>query len=155
MKLNIHGFKSQFVLFTIVLLISVQSAEAYIGPGAGFAFLSSFLIGVVTLALAILSLLSWPLRYVIRRWSRKQSASRQQVKRIIILGFDGMDPGLARQFMAAGKLPHFDKLKQQGTFAPLATSYPAISPSAWSSFMTGVDPSYHNIFDFINILFQG
>jgi hypothetical protein len=34
-------------------------------------------------------------------------------------------------------------------FTSLATSYPSISPVAWSSFMTGVDPSHHNIFDFI------
>ena len=51
--------------------------------------------------------------------------------------------------MKEGLLPNFKKLKEQGTFAPLSTSYPSISPVAWSSFMTGVDPSYHNIFDFL------
>jgi len=67
----------------------------------------------------------------------------------VIVGLDGMDPQLAEKYMSEGKLPNFSGLKGHGGFAPLATSYPAISPVAWSSFMTGVDASHHNIFDFI------
>lgn len=126
----------------------LETAHAYIGPGAGFAFLSSFLILFVTFALAIFYLLSWPLRHIIRALFRKNRA-KSDIKKVIIIGLDGMDPNLAEEFMNKGEMPNFQKLKDEGTFNRLATSYPSISPVAWSSFMTGVDPSHHNIFDFI------
>ena len=141
------------VLFFAVIVTVFSSlaspAFAYIGPGAGFAFLSSFLVLIVTFALALFYLVSWPLRYIVRALLRKGAPKGASVKRVIIIGLDGMDPGLARKFMAEGKLPNFTKLAGSGTFTSLGTTYPSISPVAWSSFMTGVDPSHHNIFDFI------
>ena len=47
-------------------------------------------------------------------------------------------------------MPHFVKLAEQGGFKKLGTTYPAISPVAWSSFATGVHPSRHAIFDFLD-----
>lgn len=35
------------------------------------------------------------------------------------MGFDGMDPTLARQFMDAGKLPNLKRLAASGSFAKL------------------------------------
>ncbi|MBI4488589.1 MAG: alkaline phosphatase family protein [Deltaproteobacteria bacterium] len=125
------------------------SAEAYIGPGAGFAFLSSFFVLAVSFLLAIFSLLFWPFRWLARKLLRRRSKPQRQIDRVVILGLDGLDPRLTEQFMAGGKLPHFQRLKEMGSFSPLATSYPSISPAAWSSFMTGVDCSHHNIFDFL------
>ena len=40
-------------------------------------------------------------------------------------------------------------LAKQGCFKPLATTTPPISPVAWSSFQTGVNPGKHNVFDFL------
>lgn len=130
-------------------LLFSSPAQAYIGPGAGFAFLSSFFILALSFLLALFSFLFWPFRLLARTLLRRGKKPRGQVDRVIILGLDGLDPGLTERFMREGKLPHFQKLKEMGVFAPLATSYPAISPAAWSSFMTGVDCSYHNIFDFL------
>lgn len=70
--------------------------------------------------------------------------------RTVILGFDGMDPKLAQQWMDSNELPNFKKLAQNGHFQPLATSNPAQSPVAWSSFATGLNPGEHGIFDFIH-----
>ncbi|MCF6239208.1 MAG: alkaline phosphatase family protein, partial [Candidatus Marinimicrobia bacterium] len=69
--------------------------------------------------------------------------------RLIIVGFDGMDPNLTQQWMDAGVLPNFTKLAAQGTFHPLATSNPPQSPVAWSSFATGMPPGEHGIYDFL------
>lgn len=69
--------------------------------------------------------------------------------RLIILGFDGMDPELARRWMDEGLLPHFSRLADEGHFQPLATSNPPQSPVAWSSFATGESPGHHGIFDFL------
>ena len=70
-------------------------------------------------------------------------------QRVIVLGFDGMDPQLATQWMDQGKLPHFARLRREGTFRPLQTSNPAQSPVAWSSFATGLHPGQHGIYDFL------
>jgi predicted AlkP superfamily phosphohydrolase/phosphomutase len=140
------------LILTILILISLgDSAQAYIGPGAGFAFLSSFIILFLAFALALFYLLSWPLRFLLRALSGKRKGSRKNAmaERVVVIGLDGMDPGLAVKFMRQGRLPNFRKLRQEGTFSPLGTIWPPISPAAWSSFATGVDPSYHNIFDFL------
>jgi predicted AlkP superfamily phosphohydrolase/phosphomutase len=69
--------------------------------------------------------------------------------RTIILGFDGMDPQLASQWMDQGILPNFKKLADEGHFQSLATSNPPQSPVAWSGFATGTEPGDHGIYDFL------
>ena len=70
-------------------------------------------------------------------------------QRLIILGFDGMDPVLARKWMDDGSLPNFRKLATLGGFHSLATSNPPQSPVAWSDFATGTSPGEHGIYDFL------
>jgi predicted AlkP superfamily phosphohydrolase/phosphomutase len=70
--------------------------------------------------------------------------------RVLVLGFDGMDYGLTKELMAAGRLPHFQHLADVGTFAPLETAVPPQSPVAWSDFITGTDAGGHGIFDFVH-----
>src|SRR5262249_7102654 len=74
---------------------------------------------------------------------------RDMQQKVIILGFDGMDPHLLQQYMDQGVLPHFKKLADQGQFVPLGTTNPPESPVAWASFQTGVNPGGHNIYDFL------
>ncbi len=71
-------------------------------------------------------------------------------RRVIVLGFDGLDYELTRQMIAAGRMPAFARLASTGTLAPLATTIPPQSPVAWSTFITGLDPGGHGIFDFIH-----
>jgi predicted AlkP superfamily phosphohydrolase/phosphomutase len=78
--------------------------------------------------------------------SRKPAGGR----RVIVLGFDGLDYDLTRELIAAGRMPAFAALASGGTFAPLGTTIPPQSPVAWSSFITGLDPGGHGIFDFIH-----
>jgi predicted AlkP superfamily phosphohydrolase/phosphomutase len=125
-------------------------AQAYIGPGAGFAFLSSFLVLFLTFFLAVFSFLSWPFRLIIRMIKGRRTIKGALVDKVVIVGLDGLEPTLAEKFMSEGKLPHLSRLKKEGTYARLGTTTPAISPVAWSSFMTGSEPSKHNIFDFLS-----
>src|SRR6266849_6454629 len=74
---------------------------------------------------------------------------RRAGQRVFVLGFDGMDPTLARKWMDEGKLPNLKRLAEQGTFAKLETTQPSESPVAWASFATGVNPGKHNIYDFL------
>ena len=48
------------------------------------------------------------------------------------------------------ELPNLNRLRTQGSFRRLATSTPPQSPVAWSTFITGTDPSTHRIFDFVH-----
>jgi len=71
-------------------------------------------------------------------------------ERLIILGIDGMDPQLLKQFISEGKMPNFAKLARQGCFRQLTTSIPPQSPVAWSNLITGMNAGGHGIFDFIH-----
>jgi predicted AlkP superfamily phosphohydrolase/phosphomutase len=71
-------------------------------------------------------------------------------KRVIILGFDGLDFEFTRKLMEEGKLPNFSRVAQGGSFGPLETSIPPQSPVAWSNFITGMDSGGHGIFDFLH-----
>ena len=137
-------------LTVLLLLAAGLPLSAYIGPGAGFAFLSSFLVLFLTFFLAVFSFLSWPFRLLFRLVKSKKTYKKSQVDQVVIIGLDGLAPELAEKFMAEGKLPNLAKLKEEGTYARLQTTTPAISPVAWSSFMTGSNPSKHNIFDFLS-----
>ena len=81
-------------------------------------------------------------------WSRATPRSRFWQK-MVILGFDGMDPDLVLQLVREGKLPNFKRLIDQGGLYPLGTTHSAESPTAWASFATGVNPGKHNIYDFL------
>ena len=84
---------------------------AYIGPGAGFAFLGSFLTLLTSLALSLFSLLVWPFRMALLLARSKKGLRKAHVKKVIFLGLDGFDPGLAERFMAEGKLPNLSRLR--------------------------------------------
>lgn len=79
----------------------------------------------------------------------ENAGSGQDAKKVLLLGFDGMDPVLLEKFMKEGILPNFKRLKEKGDFKPLTTSMPPQSPVAWSNFITGMNPGGHGIFDFI------
>ena len=70
-------------------------------------------------------------------------------QKLVIIGFDGMDPDLVRQWMDAGRLPAFKKVADQGGLYPLTTTHSPESPTAWASFATGVNAGKHNIYDFL------
>ena len=124
-------------------------AAGYVGPGAGFALLSSFLVIFVTFSLALVALLAWPFR-MLWRLIRRRRRPKPWIKRLIVVGLDGQDPGLTDRFMQEGKLPNFRRLAKAGCYLPLKTTFPSVSPVAWSSFSTGTHPAKHNIFDFLD-----
>jgi predicted AlkP superfamily phosphohydrolase/phosphomutase len=78
------------------------------------------------------------------------AAPRDQGRpKLVILGFDGMDPALLERWMNAKVLPNIAKVASTGGVKPLATTVSPESPTAWASFATGVNPGKHNIYDFL------
>ncbi|MBM3293954.1 MAG: nucleotide pyrophosphatase [Candidatus Aminicenantes bacterium] len=141
---------TRFALFGALFAAAGAPLAAYIGPGAGFAFLSSFLVFFVAFFLALFSFLAWPFRALWRLVRGKRAYKKSLTEQVVLIGLDGLSPDLAEKFMAQGKLPNLTALKAEGSYARLRTTTPAISPVAWSSFMTGSEPSKHNIFDFLS-----
>ena len=137
-------------LVVLACLLAPAPALAYVGPGAGFALVSSFVTLLIAFAAGALALFTFPVRAALRQWKRRRSLRRARVRKVVILGLDGLDPDRCEMLMTRGELPHLARLKEEGTYRRLGTSMPALSPVAWSTFATGVDPSGHGIFDFIS-----
>lgn len=136
-----------FLLLTILLTLPLL---CYVGPGAGFAFVGSFFFIFAAFFLAIFNFLTFPIRALLRFIRRSRTLKKAKFKRVLLIGFDGMDYNLFNQFRKQGhKFPNFEKLAREGTFSPLWSTEPPISPVAWSTFTTGVNPGKHNIFDFL------
>lgn len=71
------------------------------------------------------------------------------MKRVIVIGLDGLEPKIVEPMLAAGELPNLARLRSQGGFSRVATTYPAQTPVAWSTFATGTNPGGHGLFDFL------
>lgn len=69
-------------------------------------------------------------------------------KKVIVIGVDGMDTGFVERHWA--DLPNLTRLRERGSYAHMRTTTPPQSPVAWSTFITGLDPGEHGIFDFIH-----
>src|ERR1035441_7623864 len=128
----------QFALVLAVLVFAYfhphSTQLAYVGPGAGFAFLGSFLTLVAGFFLSVFSLLLWPFRTAWRAVRRRKGYRHARVNRIVFLGLDGLDPRLTERLMAEGKLPNLARLAAEGSYTRLRTTFPALSPGAWSTF---------------------
>ena len=71
-------------------------------------------------------------------------------KKMLVLGFDGMDPGIVNRLMERGELPNMQRLGERGTFTMMRSTIPPQSPVAWGSFISGADPGVFGIFDFLH-----
>ena len=72
--------------------------------------------------------------------------------RMIVLGFDGVDPRWLERWANEGKLPNLKKLMDANGgrgYRHLGSTNPPQSPVAWATFSTGTLPGDHGIYDFI------
>lgn len=74
--------------------------------------------------------------------------------KVFILGLDGATWAIMNNMIADDKLSNIRSLVQRGAYGSLQSTLPPLSPSAWTSFMTGVDPSRHGIYDFFKHRFE-
>jgi predicted AlkP superfamily phosphohydrolase/phosphomutase len=70
-------------------------------------------------------------------------------RKVIAIGLDGLEPTIVESLLAAGELPNLAKLAGRAGLARVATTYPAQTPVAWSTFATGTNPGGHGVFDFL------
>ena len=72
------------------------------------------------------------------------SSSRQA----LVLALDGASFSVIEPMVARGQLPNLARWMQGGSAGPLRSTTPPVTFPAWSSFMTGLSPGEHGIFDF-------
>ncbi len=75
--------------------------------------------------------------------------------KVIVIGIDGAEPVLMNSWMEEGILPNLSRLCRSGSYGPLKSVLPALSPVAWNSAATGVNPGKHGVFGFFESLAYG
>lgn len=78
---------------------------------------------------------------------RGQERGTSPSYRVVIAGFDGMDPEFLGYFLSQGKLPNFQRLVREGAYAPCQTFKPTKSVVLWTSVATGKRMEKHGIVD--------
>jgi predicted AlkP superfamily phosphohydrolase/phosphomutase len=68
--------------------------------------------------------------------------------RVLLIGIDGAEPTLVRQWINDGSLPNLGRLAERGSFLPCQSTIPPATFPAWTTCVTGVNPGKHGVFDF-------
>jgi predicted AlkP superfamily phosphohydrolase/phosphomutase len=72
------------------------------------------------------------------------------IPRVAIIGVDGCDWEKLGPLVEAGRLPTFERLMERGSYGPLLSIEPLVSPRIWTSIATGKTPEKHGIQGFVN-----
>jgi predicted AlkP superfamily phosphohydrolase/phosphomutase len=67
--------------------------------------------------------------------------------RALVIGLDGFDLGVVEQ-LGASQLPSIHGLMSRGVYAALESVQPPATLPNWTTFLTGMDPARHGVFDF-------
>lgn len=66
--------------------------------------------------------------------------------KMVVLGLDGATLDIIRPLVDQGRLPNLARLMREGTGGELRSTLPPVTAAAWSTFMTGLNPAGHGIF---------
>jgi len=69
------------------------------------------------------------------------------MSRVLLIGWDGADWRILDPMIEAGLLPNLEALTNRGAKGVLRSTVPNHSWAAWPSFLTGVEPSNHGVYD--------
>jgi predicted AlkP superfamily phosphohydrolase/phosphomutase len=71
------------------------------------------------------------------------------MSRVILIAWDGADWRILDPLLEQGALPNLQALLDRGQRDVLRSTIPTHSWSAWPSFLTGVDPVDHGVYDIL------
>ena len=69
--------------------------------------------------------------------------------RVLLIGWDGADWRILEPLLERGALPNLQALIDRGQKGVLRSTVPTHSWAAWPSFLTGVDPADHGVYDIL------
>ena len=72
-------------------------------------------------------------------------------ERVVVLGLDGASWRCLHRMIELGAMPQTKGELDNAARGILQSSYPPVTPSAWPSISTGVNPGKHGIFDFASV----
>lgn len=67
---------------------------------------------------------------------------------IVIFGIDGATYTLLDPLLAEGHLPNLQRMKERGAWGVLRSTIHPLTPAAWVSMVTGLNPGKHGVYDF-------
>ncbi len=68
--------------------------------------------------------------------------------RVFVIGLDGGTFDLLELWIKEGRLPNLKRMIENSAYGRLESTIPPVTPPAWTSFMTGVNPGKHGVLDF-------
>ena len=72
------------------------------------------------------------------------------MSRVVLIAWDGADWRILDPLLDAGELPNLQALIDRGHKSVLRSTIPTHSWAAWPSFLTGVDPGDHGVYDILD-----
>lgn len=72
--------------------------------------------------------------------------------RVAVIGLDGMSWEFLNQLFECGAMPYLKNLARKSLTATLESTLPPVTPPAWTSIATGVNPGKHGIFGFWKVI---
>jgi len=69
-------------------------------------------------------------------------------RRVMVIGLDGATFTLLEPLMALGVMPFLARFREESAHGELLSTMPPVTAPAWASFMTGVNPGRHGIYEF-------
>jgi predicted AlkP superfamily phosphohydrolase/phosphomutase len=69
-------------------------------------------------------------------------------KKVLVIGLDGASWNILKPLMAHGYMPTLKTEMENGRYGVLVSTEPPITPTAWTSFQTGLPPEIHHVFGF-------
>jgi predicted AlkP superfamily phosphohydrolase/phosphomutase len=67
---------------------------------------------------------------------------------VVLFGIDGATYSILDPMLVQGQLPNLARLKQKGAWGVLQSNIHPLTPAAWVSMVTGLNPGKHGVYDF-------
>jgi len=74
-------------------------------------------------------------------------------ERVLLIGLDGGEPSRLRPLLDTC-CPNLRRLAEEGAWGTMRSVVPPLSPPAWATLMTGMNPGKHGVFDFYHMPFR-
>ncbi|MBM4267389.1 MAG: alkaline phosphatase family protein [Deltaproteobacteria bacterium] len=75
-------------------------------------------------------------------------APKPERAKLLVIGLDGLDPGLVSKWVGSGALPHLGRLVARGTMTTIDCVVGTSSPVVWTTVATGLVPDEHGVTGF-------